>query len=151
MLELSLQIIAAFWGTISFAILFEAPPRLYIPCSLIGASGWLIYLLANEQFNSPAIATFIASFMLTCFSRRASHIYKVPTTVFLICGIFTLVPGIGVYNLTYTFLIGDKLGILKQAEFVFKVSIAIAFGISTAFLLPPISVREYRKQIQKNI
>ena len=36
------QFIAAFLGTLAFAILYEVQTRIYFVCGLVGAIGWLI-------------------------------------------------------------------------------------------------------------
>jgi uncharacterized membrane protein YjjB (DUF3815 family) len=98
-----LQILAGFLGTISFAILFEVPRCYYVHCGVIGACGWAIYLLIMHFWVAPVAATFIASMALIYLSREASFALKAPVTIFLICGIFCLVPGMGIYNFTIIF------------------------------------------------
>lgn len=109
MITILFQILAGFLGTISFAILFEVPRRYYVYCGMIGACGWFIYLLIMQFWVAPVTATFIASLVLIYLSREASFALKAPVTIFLICGIFCLVPGMGIYNFTYNFFIGDSI------------------------------------------
>lgn len=130
------QLLAAFIGTVSFAILFEAPRKLYVTCGVIGALGWWGYLLILKGSHSVAIATFIASLFLTTLSRFTSVKRKVPATIFLICGIFTLVPGFGLYNLAYYFVMNQEKEAMETVLSVAKIAIAISFGISGGYLLP---------------
>lgn len=132
-----LQILAGFLGTISFAILFEVPRCYYVHCGVIGACGWAIYLLIMHFWVAPVAATFIASMALIYLSREASFALKAPVTIFLICGIFCLVPGMGIYNFTYNFFIGDSIKAAQIGVQVLKIAIAIAVGITVGYELSP--------------
>lgn len=143
------QILAGFLGTISFAILFEVPPRYYGRCGLIGACGWFIYLLIMHFWVAPVAATFIASLVLIYLSREASFALKAPVTIFLICGIFCLVPGMGIYNFTYNFFIGDSIKAAQIGVQVLKIAIAIAVGITVGHELSPKFFYSYHK-LKKN-
>ncbi|WP_407855351.1 threonine/serine exporter family protein [Enterococcus hailinensis] len=149
MVNLVLQVIAGFLGTISFAILFEVPRRYYIYCGVIGACGWFIYLLIMHFLVAPVMATFIASSVLIYLSREASFALKAPVTIFLICGIFCLVPGMGIYNFTYSFFIGNSIEAAQIGVQVLKIAIAIAVGITIGYELSPKFFYSYHK-MQKN-
>ncbi|WP_427814785.1 threonine/serine exporter family protein (plasmid) [Enterococcus sp. 22-H-5-01] len=149
MVNLVLQVIAGFLGTISFAILFEVPRRYYIYCGVIGACGWFIYLLIMYFLVAPVMATFIASLVLIYLSREASFALKAPVTIFLICGIFCLVPGMGIYNFTYSFFIGNSIEAAQIGVQVLKIAIAIAVGITIGYELSPKFFYSYHK-MQKN-
>lgn len=144
-----LQILAGFLGTISFAILFEVPRCYYVHCGVIGACGWAIYLLIMHFWVAPVAATFIASMALIYLSREASLALKAPVTIFLICGIFCLVPGMGIYNFTYNFFIGDSIKAARIGVQVLKIAIAIAVGITVGYELSPKFFYSYHK-MQKN-
>ncbi|MDT2669649.1 threonine/serine exporter family protein [Enterococcus dongliensis] len=143
------QTLAGFLGTISFAILFEVPRRYYVHCGVIGACGWFIYLVIMHFWVAPVTATFIASLALIYLSREASFALKAPVTIFLICGIFCLVPGVGIYNFTYNFFIGDSIKAAQIGIQVLKIAIAIAVGITVGYELSPKFFYSYHK-IKKN-
>ena len=42
-----IQFIAGFVVTFAFAIFFNAPKKSLLSCSLIGAAGWLVYVIVN--------------------------------------------------------------------------------------------------------
>jgi uncharacterized membrane protein YjjB (DUF3815 family) len=57
-------------------------------------------------------------------------------TIFLICGIFPLVPGAGIYYTGYNFFMGlDELALDKGLETI-KIAVAIALGIGIVLSLP---------------
>lgn len=136
LMEIILSLLAAFLGTVSFAILFEAPKKHYVTCGLVGMAGWSVYLFIFENWQMPIFATFVSAFFLTCLSRECSSTFKVPATVYLICGIFCLVPGIGIYNLAYDFFNAGGENSAHIGGDVLKIAIAISLGISAAYELP---------------
>lgn len=140
------QVIAGFLGTISFAILFEVPKRHYIYCGLIGACGWFIYLVIMHFWVAPISATFVASLALIYLSREAAYALRAPVTIFLICGIFCLVPGMGIYNFTYNFFIGDSIKAAQVGVQVLKIAIAISIGITVGYELSPRCFFAYRRR-----
>ena len=104
MLSLLAQTAVSFVATVSFAILFQVPREQYVYSGLCGAAGWLCYLLVMQNYPSPAVASFAAVVVLTVMSRIFAVRRKTPVTVFLICGIFPLVPGAGIYYTAYNFI-----------------------------------------------
>lgn len=108
------------------------------------------HLFADHAFLvAPVVATFIASMALIYLSREASFALKAPVTIFLICGIFCLVPGMGIYNFTYNFFIGDSIKAAQIGVQVLKIAIAIAVGITVGYELSPKFFYSYHK-MQKN-
>jgi uncharacterized membrane protein YjjB (DUF3815 family) len=140
------QVLAGFLGTVAFAVLFEAPPKHYLYCGAIGAVGWLVYLVMFRLCHLSSVwATFLASLVLIYLSREAAYALRAPVTIFLICGIFCLVPGIGIYNFTYAFFLGDSYHAAQLGIHVLKIAIAISLGISVGYELSPKCFFAYRK------
>ena len=97
-MEAIFQILMALGGTMAFSVLFGASPRHYFRCGVVGAFGWSIYLLVKALIASEMIAILIASALLTALSRRLSVWEKAPTIIFLVTGIFPLVPGATIHS-----------------------------------------------------
>lgn len=123
-------------GTLSFAVLFHVPTRFYWRCALVGGVGWAVYLAALAFGADTALATLIASLPLALLARFFSVEAKAPATLFLLCGIFPLVPGAGIYYAAYYF-VSNQPGLfgIKLAE-VIKVAIALAVGIAVVLSIP---------------
>lgn len=130
------QLIAAMLGTLGFVILFNAPRREYVFCAVNGAFGWLVYLLLLRLGASTTIASLGATLMLTLSARTLSAIRRKPVTAFLITGIFTLVPGAGIYYTAYYLLMNDLAQFTAKGIETFKVAGAIALGIVFGFAVP---------------
>ena len=99
-------------ATISFGITFQMPRRHYLACGLTGAVGWMVYIFCVELFALS------------------------PVTIFLLPGIFPLVPGAGIYYTAYYFLQGEQELFASKGGETFKVALALALGIALVCSLP---------------
>lgn len=131
------QCLAAFVGTFAFAILFGAPRKQYVTAGIIGAIGWVIYLVLTRFCTTGATVSIIAATVIVCIlSRFAAVRDKCPSTVYLLCGIFPLVPGAGIFWFTY-YLVSSQFFLSASAGFTaVKAAIAIVLGIIVAMELP---------------
>ena len=134
---LAIQTLAAFVGTTAFAVLFGVPRKQYVPAGIVGALGWLLYLILFRHAGmSVAIATLLSTVFIGVLSRVFAVLEKCPAAVFLLCGIFPLVPGAGVFWCTY-YLISSQIELSSTTGFTAaKVAIAIVLGIILAMELP---------------
>ena len=134
---LAVQALAAFAGTVGFAILFGVPRKHYVPAGIVGVLGWLLYLVLYRYAGmTPAMSTLISTVFIGILSRVSAVIMRCPAAVFLICGIFCLVPGAGIFWCTY-YLVSSQLDLSSSAGFTAaKIAIAIVLGIILAMELP---------------
>ena len=135
-MEFIIQFIVAVFATLAFAILFSAPRSQLWFCGFTGALGWIVYyiLVANEF--SVVFASFVATLVLTLVARILAVTRRTPVTVFLLTGIFPLVPGAGIYYTAYYLFNGDTtMSSLKGIE-TFEVAGAIVPGIIFGFAIP---------------
>ena len=124
-------------ATIAFGITFQVPRRHYLAAGITGAVGWMVYIFGVELLSmSPAIATLVATLPLTGCARFFSITHKAPVTIFLLPGIFPLVPGAGIYYTAYYFIQGDNALALSNGISTFKVAVALAVGISLVLSIP---------------
>ena len=100
-------ILAAFFGTIAFSILYDIPFRYLTTCGAIGALGWLVYSILIKHIGNSA-SIFAATVAIALVSRYAAVMKKAPEIVFLISGIFPLVPGAGIYWTAY-YLVSSQM------------------------------------------
>ena len=102
----------------------------------MGAVGWLIYELAVMLDADSAAASLLAVIPLTILTRVFAILLKTPVTVFLLSGIFPLVPGAGIYYTAYYFIQGNNTLALSNGISTFKVAVALAVGISLVLSVP---------------
>lgn len=77
----------------------------------------------------------MASVALIFLSREASFGLRAPVTIFLICGMFCLVPGLGIYQFAYDFFLENSLDAANAFVKVIKISIAIALRVTLGYEL----------------
>lgn len=119
-----LNLLLASTGSLAFAILYNVPRKFYLCAAFTGMAGWFCYYLI-VPFTDTAVASFFGAVGVVLVSRIFAVWKKCPITVFLISGIFPLVPGAGVYYTMY-YLVSNELTLaaIKGME-----SLKIAFGI----------------------
>lgn len=131
-----IQFIVGFFATLSFAILFSAPKRQLVFCGLTGAAGWIVYLLLMQNDSGIALANLAATFVLTLMARIFAAMERHPVTVYLLSGIFPLVPGAGIYYTSYYFIMHDMTNFSRYGSETVIIAGSIALGIVFGFALP---------------
>lgn len=131
-----LQFILAMLATASFAVLFSAPKEQCFFCALTGAAGWICYLIFYALGTGTVIASLLATFFLTILSRLFAALRKNPVTLYLVIGIFPLVPGAGIYYTSYYFIMNEMRQFAAKGMETFKIAGAIAIGIIFGFSIP---------------
>lgn len=126
------NIICSFIGTIAFSALFNVPNKYYFYCGIAGTAGWMCYCLLSPQM-SPTLATLIGTMTVVLISRIFAVWRRCPITVFLVSGIFPLVPGASVYYTAY-YLVTDNLA-MATAKGIDSLKIAFAIVLGIVFVL----------------
>ena len=131
------QLLAAFLATIGFAILFNAPFKELPIIGMAGGICWLVYLAFAEGLGwHIVLATLIASTVNTLSCRALAVARGCPVTVFLLPGIFPLIPGGRIYYTAYYMFLRDSANCLSNGLTAVEIAAALAFGISLGFGLP---------------
>ena len=93
-----IQVVAAFYGAVGFAVLFNVQrPRLYW-AGLGGMLGWGIYLAGYAAGMGDICATFVAALCFTLYSEPMAQVMKTPSTVFLVPAAIPMVPGASLFR-----------------------------------------------------
>lgn len=139
----------SFLGTVAFSVLFNVPRRFYICCGLTGMAGWLCYLVSVEMM-SVSTATFLGTVLVVLMSRILAVWKKCPITVFLVSGIFPLIPGAGVYYTVYNVVQGNLAEAGGKGMEAIKIAFAIVLGIVFVVSIPKrwFQVRYWRSRFR---
>ncbi len=129
------QLIAAGIGTVAFCVLFSVPRKYYSFCGITGGVGWLVYLLASTRFGY-GVSILFATAVVVFLSRVLAVRFCVPSPVFMIPGLFPLVPGAGVYWTTYYAVVGELGQAVQSGYSAIKCGVAIVLGIVFVFEIP---------------
>ena len=122
-------------GTMAFSLIFHVPARYYPRCGLTGAAGWLVFIALKGPV-STLTATFAATLAVVLISRFSSVQLRCPVTIFLISGIFPLVPGLGIYQTAYALVEGDLTGAGLTGFETAKLAAAMVLAILVGFEVP---------------
>lgn len=83
-------------------------------------------------------ATFFAAAAVVFLSRLFAVMERCPATLFMIPGIFPLVPGAGIYWTAY-YIVTDQMELASRTGFsAIKAAVAIVLGIIFVFEIPQI-------------
>lgn len=129
------QVIAAFFVTIFFSIIFNSRRSQLIYSGFVGALGWLAYLLVIEADGNVVIASFVGSLIISILATILSNIKKAPITIFQIPGIIPLVPGMGMYNTLHAVIINDIDSAMVHLFQTLQIAGAIAVGMMLIYTL----------------
>ena len=142
-LEVVLQVVSAFVGVVTLAVLFQVPQKYLFLAGATGAAGWLVKLLMAEVLEGSVFATFLAAFLVAVLSQIFARVSKAPVTVYLVAGILPLVPGIGMYRAVY-YLLQSNSG---QSSYYFSYTLQVAGMIALAvFIVDSFFKILYRKR-----
>ena len=130
------ELIASGVGTVAFSLLFGVPKIYYASCGLIGMAGWLIYRLSLMLGIGNTFAVFFAAVVIILLSRITAVRRLCPATVFMITGIFPLVPGAQICWAAYYLVTNQYAEALTSGLTAIKVIIAIVLGIIFVFEIP---------------
>ena len=130
-----LNLLLASTGSLAFAILYNVPRKFYLCAAFTGMAGWFCYYLI-VPFTDTAVASFFGAVGVVLVSRIFAVWKKCPITVFLISGIFPLVPGAGVYYTMY-YLVSNELTLAAiKGLGSLKIAFGIVLGIVFIFTIP---------------
>ena len=128
-------ILAAFFGTVAFSVLYNIPPRYWLSCGLTGIAGWIVFSLLRS-FTGYGFAIFLSSAVVTFIARLLAVRMKTPEIIFLIAGIFTLVPGADIYWTVYYLVSGEMEKALNSGSDALKACLGMVLGIVIIHEIP---------------
>ena len=126
-----IQFLAAFIAVVAWSINLEVPKKYLAIVGLVGAIGWITYLIAM-YFNLPEIFSyFLSALIVAILSVILSRTLKAVSTIFLIPGILPIVPGIAMYKMIYSLINNNN----EEATHYLLQAIFIAVGIALAIFI----------------
>ena len=130
------QFLIAAVSTVTFAILFSAPKKELFFCGISGGLAWLVYFMVYQESENVVLGSLVATFVLTILCRILAVARCTPATVYLVSGIFPLVPGAGIYYTAYYLISGMSEQCSAKGLETFEIALAIVFGIIFGFSIP---------------
>ncbi len=125
LLDLLPALIAAFFGTLGFAIIFKLKGKYLVYISICGLFNYAIYMVAIffnlSEFWAATVATTFVAVMAEILARAL----KTPTVIFTLPGVVPIVPGSALYYSVRYLLLRDYGNFAAS----FKSTCYIALGI----------------------
>lgn len=130
------EVLMAFIGVVSFAVLLGVPKSEWIYAGLTGAIGRAVFTGTNRLLSNNIYATLIAAIIVTLLSRIFAGKRRVPGIVYLRAGVFPLVPGASIYYTAYyIFSHEGNMAAISGIEALTR-ALALAFGIMISSQIP---------------
>lgn len=129
MMHLFSQFLLALFATLGFAVIFRVPVRHIPACVIVGALGWITYLVSDYSMNSPVMGCFFGACMVGLCSFIAARIFKEAMTIFIIPGILCLVPGAKIFYTMEALLRNDVQDMAEIGVQTLMMAGAIALGL----------------------
>ncbi|MCQ2603917.1 MAG: threonine/serine exporter family protein [Spirochaetia bacterium] len=127
--------LAAFFTTAAFAYFFYIPKYDIFLASLLGAAGWIIFLILNVRMGYFMGGYFVGAFCIGVLSEIFGSVLKKPATIFIIPAIIPFVPGGGIYETMLYSLWGNmqQAGITGFRTLTASGAIAAGIALASAF------------------
>ncbi len=139
--------VPAVFAILGLAIIFRVPVNRIPACVVVGALGWLTYLVADHYLSSPVMGCFFGACMVGLCSAEASRIFKEAMTIFVIPGILCLVPGAKIF---YTMEALIRNDIEDMAEIGVQ-TLMMAGAIAMGLLVMGALIKVFRALVSKTV
>jgi uncharacterized membrane protein YjjB (DUF3815 family) len=140
MKETILQLLASFIGSAGFALLFQIRLKLLPWASMGGALTWGVYLLLSEGLKlGPFTANLVAAAFGALLAEFSARIWKVPSTLFFLPAVVSLIPGSTLYYTMYALAANQYEDASFYAGQTGYCAMGIAIGISLIWAVFKIS------------
>lgn len=141
MITILVQLIAAFTGSLGFALIYNIRRNRMFFAALGGLIAWLSVVLVNLAHIpfvrgwSDVVAYFAAAVVLTVYSEIMASLLKTPTTVFIVPAAIPIVPGGMLYYTMRYAVRGNREMFGSEGLHTLMIATAIAAGIFVAMTL----------------
>lgn len=128
-MDMFMQLVTAFLGSMGFALLFQVRRDRLLPASLGGLLAWGVYLLMGLATQQDVVRYFVASVVLTVYGEILARIVKCPATLFIVTASIPLIPGGSLYRTMQYFMLNDLESFSRQGLTTVLLAVAIAVGM----------------------
>lgn len=145
-MPLYIHIVFSFLAAVGFAVFLNSPRKTLFISGAVGMISWTIYILLMRSNFDTMFSNFIAAFIASILCEILSRKFKKPTILFVIPGIITLIPGLGLYNTMFYMIQNNFQEAFTTGSNVMFASGSIALGVLVASsLFRTYSRLEYKK------
>lgn len=127
-LELLIKLIASFFGSAAFAVVFNVNKRHVVFGAFNGFLTYFLYYTVNYFLASAFVAALISTAIAALIAELLARKRRAPANVFLIPGVIPTVPGSNLYFFVRNILESNMPEALAQLSVALGVAIGIACG-----------------------
>lgn len=144
-MEWLLHLLFSFTASFFFAVLFDAPKRLFFFAGVAGAIGWTVSRILLDLFSMHEIyATMFGTLVLGIVCHLMARMLKEPATMFMVPGIIPFVPGGLAYEATSLLVQFEYNQSLNTMLEVILIAGAVAVGLLFADQLSKMFIHKKR-------
>lgn len=129
------QLIASFFGSVGFALLFHLKGKSVLWTSLGGFFSWFVYLGVGIVHPSYGLQILCAGVFLGMYTEIMAIFTKMPRTAYIAVGIIPLIPGAALYRMMYHFFMKSYRQTLDYGVEALVTSVAIGAGLLLAMVV----------------
>ncbi len=127
-IELLIKLIASFFGSAAFAVVFKVNKRHVIFGAINGLFTYFVYYTVFYFLESAFVAALISTAIAAAFAEFFARKRRAPASVFLIPGVIPTVPGSNLYFFMRNMLEKNSTGAASQLSVALGVALGIACG-----------------------
>ena len=144
-MEEVIQLVAAFTGSMGFAMLFNIKGKNILIAAIGGFISWAAYLIPACAVANPYFCGFVATVVTTLYAEIMSRVEKTPVTVFLVSATIPLIPGASLYRAMNCLMQKNYGGFWQQGTYTLLFAASMAAGMTFTTIL----FRTIWKQLHK--
>lgn len=145
------HIIFSYAAAVGFAVFLNAPRKTLFVSGAVGMISWTIYVILMRLNLDMMFSNFVGATIAALLSEILARKYKKPTILFVVPGIITLIPGLGLYNTMFHVIEGKFNLALETGANVMFASGSIALGvIVVSSLFRTYYQLEYKKLLSRS-
>ena len=127
--DVIIQIIAATFGSLGFAVLFNIKGIKLIATAVGGGLGWALFSLLNLVLENEPVRYFLVAVSISLYAEIMARALKAPATIFIAPSLIPLVPGASLYY-TMAYALGDNSEFFtEKALSTVSCAAALAVGV----------------------
>ena len=124
-----IQIIASFFGTLGFGVLFNIRGKKLVYAAFGGLFAWALFLGLECIVYNEVVRYFIVSIFSTMYAEILARILKTPATTFSIITLVPLIPGGALYQTATSAMNGNTEQFVSKFIYTAELAIALSLGI----------------------
>lgn len=143
--EVPVRAIAAGIGAASFAVAYQTPRRLLLPCGGIGVLSFIAWFVMQDAVGSASLSAAVAALVVGLVAHIVALRMHAPPLVVVVPGLVILLPGLTIYRALLELNAGfTAAGILSMVNAA-TIGLALAAGV----LVGEIVAQPVRREISR--